>query len=192
MGCGSSTSSTSNKKKEKSNRKAKEAANVGLSMNQYSRYNYLLKSIDQYHRQLRCNQIDELILIEKDTIIISALNKEKNKLNLPKKKHSKDSIISYLNNLIKICQEFYQNLIGIDNYDRALAENCMITIQKLSILLNDLKDNDNNNESKDIDIIKKFLIDVKKGYTPIHDISSIVHTYNSDNGDNDIDNVDRI
>ena len=89
MGCGSSTSSINNNKKEKSNKKAKEAANVGLSMNQYSRYQYLLKSIDQYHRQLRCNQIDELILIEKDTNTISALNKEKKKLNLPKKKHTK-------------------------------------------------------------------------------------------------------
>ena len=91
------------------------------------------------------------------------LKQELGKLTISKKhKHTSEKIRSDLKLLIQSCKTK-------DN-DIMLVENCMITYQKLERLLLDFEEIQIPIEFKEIDPIKIYLADVKKGYRPIMDL----------------------
>ena len=157
--------------------KLKKAADVGLNLKTYDHYNKFLKDIDQYHRQLRHQQIEELIVkagSSDDKKNIDLLKQELRKIVISKKhKHTSDKIRQNLTHLIKSCKDLYNEMK--ESNDTKLIENCMITQQKLERLLLDFEEIQLPIEYKEIDPIKLYLVEVKKGYKPINDAPNDKH-----------------
>ena len=150
-----------------------EAEKFGITLDILTTYKALMVSLGEYQQQLRYNQLQTMITKaadERNNQLVKTLLDERKLITLPSTTYTRESILRDTDILYNSCVTYYNQSCHQDSFSLDVADRCVLTIDILSNLQQQLKSR--YDADSEIDAINTFLLKVQQSYKPLNHLPS--------------------